>query len=154
MIAVAWGIRNDHDQYMAARRLQLRHRSRWLVMWGPGSRAFFAFYRGHAHVVPLSAPTDQELHRRILRTEAILATTTPSKCLCLDVTCAGPPERLPTTSPSRADRSTSPARATRRSAPSALSHSPVPNSAVKARSEGPLEEKHTFTRNLSRHRCP
>lgn len=73
MIAVAWDVRDDHDQYTAARQLQLRHRSRWLVMWGPGSRAFLAFYRGRAHVAPLLAPTCQELHRRILLTETALA---------------------------------------------------------------------------------
>jgi hypothetical protein len=74
VITVAWDIRDDHDQYAAARQLQMAHRSRWLVMWGPGSRAFFAFYRGRAHITPLSAPTDQELHRQILRTETALAT--------------------------------------------------------------------------------
>ncbi len=57
MIAVAWDIRNDHDPYMAASWLQLRHRSRWIVMWGPGSRDFFAFYRGRAHG-PGTAPPD------------------------------------------------------------------------------------------------
>ncbi|WP_036554354.1 hypothetical protein [Nocardiopsis sp. CNT312] len=78
MITVAWNVRDDHDQYMAARQLQLRRRSRWLVMWGPGSRAFFAFYRGSAPVAPLFASTGQELHRQILHVETDLATTAPA----------------------------------------------------------------------------
>ncbi|WP_152486417.1 hypothetical protein [Nocardiopsis lucentensis] len=75
---MAWDVRDDHDQYTVARQLQLRHRSRWLVMWGPGSRAFFAFYRGRAHIAPLSAPTGQELHHQILHVETDLAMTAPA----------------------------------------------------------------------------
>ncbi|WP_156365779.1 hypothetical protein [Nocardiopsis sp. NRRL B-16309] len=87
-------IRDDHDQYTAARQLQFRYRSRWLVMWGPGSGAFLAFYRGHAHVAPLSAPTCQELHRRILHTETVLveniaASTDATELSQLTVTRAG-----------------------------------------------------------------
>jgi hypothetical protein len=85
---VAWDVRDDHDQYGVAYQLQQRHRSRWLVMWGPGSRAFFAFYRGQAHVFPLSAPTGQRLHRQILRTEAALASPAPTGWNCPDSCCS------------------------------------------------------------------
>lgn len=96
MIPVAWDVRDDQEEYWAAHRLQSHHRGRWLVMWGPGSRAFFAFYRGRAHVAPLSAPTERELHHRILRTEATLAAAAATDCSCPDPKCIGtlgPPAR-------------------------------------------------------------
>ncbi|MFD6949859.1 hypothetical protein A6A08_21330 [Nocardiopsis sp. TSRI0078] len=85
---MAWDVSDDHDQYMAAYQLHMRHRGRWLVMWAPGARVFFAFYRGRAHVVPLSEPTSQELHRQILRTETSLATTEPAYWSCPSSACS------------------------------------------------------------------
>ncbi|GAB3214228.1 hypothetical protein GCM10027294_52860 [Marinactinospora endophytica] len=66
---MAWSAQDDSRQYEDAYRLQQVVGSRWLVMWGPGSRAFWAFYRGPAQVPPISAPTAPQLRDAIDHTE-------------------------------------------------------------------------------------
>ncbi|OOC55738.1 MULTISPECIES: hypothetical protein [Nocardiopsis] len=65
---MAWDRDQDTDKYEAARLLDQLH-SHWWVLWGPGSRLFFAFYLGPHHVAPLSAATPQQLDERIRTTE-------------------------------------------------------------------------------------
>ncbi|OLT26843.1 hypothetical protein BJF83_20285 [Nocardiopsis sp. CNR-923] len=70
---MGWRYEDDLDYYQAAHRLRKRHGRLWLILWGPASRAYFAFFQGQAHVPPIVAATSEELHARIVRTERELA---------------------------------------------------------------------------------
>ncbi|GAA4908259.1 hypothetical protein GCM10023405_32310 [Streptomonospora salina] len=70
---MAWDVGQDADHYRIAYHLQRDLGPRWLVMWGPGSHAFWAFYRGPSTVRPLSAPTPQRLLDHIHTTERHVA---------------------------------------------------------------------------------
>ncbi|WP_150244198.1 hypothetical protein [Nocardiopsis quinghaiensis] len=61
---MGWDRSQDTAQYEAARLLDQLH-SRWWVLWGPGSRRFFAFHLGPHRVSPLSAATPQSLDEQI-----------------------------------------------------------------------------------------
>lgn len=65
---MAWDRAQDAAQYEAARLLEQLHDRRW-VLWGPGSRRFFAFHLGPHHVPPLRAATPQLLDAAIRATE-------------------------------------------------------------------------------------
>ncbi|WP_159945540.1 MULTISPECIES: hypothetical protein [unclassified Nocardiopsis] len=65
---MGWKRSHDAAQYEAARLLDDFH-TLWWVLWGPGSRRFFAFYLGPHHVTPLRATTPQLLHDLIGATE-------------------------------------------------------------------------------------
>ncbi|MBV2366228.1 hypothetical protein ACFPZ0_00555 [Streptomonospora nanhaiensis] len=62
---MAWNAEEDRCQYEDAYRLKQVVGVRWLVMWGPGSRGFWAFHQGPVVVPPLSAPTAPQLHDAI-----------------------------------------------------------------------------------------
>lgn len=63
---MGWTRADDDTQYAVARQLQRAYGGRWLVFWGPGSRAYWAFYRGPEHVRPLSAAQPEQLHQSVL----------------------------------------------------------------------------------------
>ncbi|MFD6950665.1 hypothetical protein A6A08_14130 [Nocardiopsis sp. TSRI0078] len=65
---MAWDRGQDDAQYEAARLLEQLHHPWWWVLWGPGSRRFFAFHLGPHHVAPLSAATPHQLDEQIRAT--------------------------------------------------------------------------------------
>ncbi|WP_017573679.1 hypothetical protein [Nocardiopsis halotolerans] len=66
---MGWNRSQDAAQYETARSLKQLHSPLWWVLWGPGSRRFFAFHLGPHHVEPLSAATPQLLDEQIRITE-------------------------------------------------------------------------------------
>ncbi|WP_159943593.1 MULTISPECIES: hypothetical protein [unclassified Nocardiopsis] len=75
---MGWNRSHDSAQYEAARLLDEFH-TRWWVLWGPGSRRFFAFYLGPHHVTPLRATTPQRLHELIRAAERELGHDRPRR---------------------------------------------------------------------------
>ncbi|RNL81657.1 hypothetical protein [Halostreptopolyspora alba] len=65
MITVAWTVEDDEYYYRTAVELQRFVGSQWLVFWGPGSRAFWAFLRGGDRSLMLSAPDLDQLYTSI-----------------------------------------------------------------------------------------
>ncbi|PDP85433.1 hypothetical protein CQJ94_21890 [Glycomyces fuscus] len=61
---MGWDRSQDTAQYEAAHVLEQPH-DRWWVLWGPGSRRFFAFHLGPHRVAPLEAATPHQLHEQI-----------------------------------------------------------------------------------------
>ncbi|QBI55482.1 hypothetical protein [Streptomonospora litoralis] len=74
---MAWDVDEDGERYRAAYALQREVGMRWLIMWGPGSRAFWAFHRGPASIVPRSASTPQRLLDEIAAVERSLTADRP-----------------------------------------------------------------------------
>lgn len=73
---MAWDPGQDAAQYEAACLLEQLH-DRWWVLWGPGSRRFFAFHLGPHHVTPLRETTPQQLDAAIRATERELRSLRP-----------------------------------------------------------------------------
>lgn len=59
---MAWRVEHDERHYRTAAELQRVVGSRWLVFWGPASRAFWAFRRGGPAPLMLSHPDPNQLY--------------------------------------------------------------------------------------------
>lgn len=64
---MAWSRGDDAGQYRTAHELQRFYGTAWLILWGPASRAYWAFRCGAADSLRLSAPTPEALVTAIER---------------------------------------------------------------------------------------
>lgn len=60
-----WTRADDTSFYADAERLQHHLGVGWVVLWGPGSRRFWAFARGRCDPLILSGPTLEGLHQQV-----------------------------------------------------------------------------------------
>ncbi|WP_155989262.1 hypothetical protein [Nocardiopsis sp. CNT312] len=67
---MAWHVEDDRPFYATARRLQHAVGSRWVVLWGPASRRYWALPCGTATAPVLSDPDPDRLYAMAQRQAA------------------------------------------------------------------------------------
>ncbi|WP_017570541.1 hypothetical protein [Nocardiopsis halotolerans] len=70
---MSWNPSHDQARYDTAQALTRRHAPRWLILWSPSNRAYYAFHRGHTAVAPLREATPRQLTGEIQRVERRIA---------------------------------------------------------------------------------